>query len=208
MGVTGRTARGAETRGAANRHRFMRGSIPGPSTTHPSRALPRDPWDPSMRLHAFKRIAVVLASAATIASCDDSGLAPLPPTSIPLGSGQWFLNTVNDSVLGSTVSTRIVGVAQERSVADSGWLSVNVDGSYEQRYWLRHFITNVLDRSETVIDVGTWTTTDSGYVFTSTVRTRAFLVLPVDLSNIRTEEPMVFYQDPPVTEGRYRRTRP
>jgi len=161
-----------------------------------------------MRLHAFKRIAVVLASAATIASCDDSGLAPVPPTSIPLGSGQWFLNTVNDSVLGSTVSTRIVGVTQERSVADSGWLSVNVDGSYEQRYWLRHFITNVLDRSETVIDVGTWTTTDSGYVFTSTVRTRAFLVLPVDLSNIRTEEPMVFYQDPPVTEGRYRRTRP
>jgi hypothetical protein len=161
-----------------------------------------------MRLDPVKRIALMTLAAAAIAACDATGTTTPPPGPSPLGAGTWYLNTVDDSALGSTIATRIVGVTEERTFADSGFLVVNVDGSYEQRYWLRVFVTGVLDRSETVIDLGNWIATDTGYVFVSSVRSRSFLIVPIDLANTASEEQMVFYQTAPTTFGLYRRTRP
>jgi hypothetical protein len=161
-----------------------------------------------MRTDALKRILLVAFAAVVTVSCEDTGTGIVDPGPLPLGTGQWFLNTADDSVLGSTIAQRTVGVALERTVVDSGSLFINADGAYEQRYWLRIFVTDVLDREETVIDIGTWAAIGSSFTFTSSVRTRTFTVTPAIDDRLFTAEPMVFWADPPQTEGLYRRTRP
>lgn len=161
-----------------------------------------------MRLSPHKRIAVVLVAVAVVVSCGEGGLGPPPPGSLPLGTGLWYMNIADDSALSSTIATRSVGVAQERTQLDSAFLDVRVDGSYEQRYWLQTFVNGVLDRTETVIDLGTWRFTGVTYAFTSSVRARAFFVEPTITGRLESLETMVFFQDPPQTAGEYRRTRP
>jgi hypothetical protein len=162
-----------------------------------------------MRLTALKRIALVLVSASAVMSCqEDATTAPPITGAFPIGTGYWYMNTVNDSAMGSVISTRIAGVAQEKTYLDSAWLLVGVDGTYEQRYWTRVFLTGLLDRKETVIDYGTWALAGDTYEFTSNVRERVFLIAPTINGRLRSLEPMVFYTDPPESEGEYRRTRP
>lgn len=161
-----------------------------------------------MRLHPLKRITVVLAAVALLVSCGDGGIAPPPPGSIALGTGLWYMHAADDSALSTTISERTVGVALERTQLDSAYLDVRADGTYEQRYWLQIFVTGALDRTEVVIDQGTWSFTGVTYAFTSNVRARAFFVEPTIIGTIETLETMVFYTDPPETAGVYRRTRP
>lgn len=161
-----------------------------------------------MRLDPLKRIAVMLATIAAAVSCADNGLAPLPPGSVPLDARRWYMNLADDSALSSTIATRSVGVAQERTQLDSAFLDVKIDGSYEQRYWLQIFVNGVLDRAETVIDFGTWRMSGASYAFTSSVRARVFSVETPVNGRLETLETMVFFQNPPETAGEYRHTRP
>jgi hypothetical protein len=161
-----------------------------------------------MLINRIKRMTIAAAAAVLLASCGESEVTPVNPEPLPLGTGIWFLNTVDDSILGSTIATRTVGVAIERTVVDSGSLFVGSDGGYEQRYWLRIFVSGALDREETVIDLGTWSALGLGFTFTSSVRNRSFTITPVASNRLMSAEPMVFFAGAPITEGVYRRTRP
>ncbi len=162
-----------------------------------------------MRLPAVKRIAVLLLGVGAILSCEVStSTSPPPQGALPLATGFWFLHTADDSAVSATIAERTVGIALERTVVDSASLFIESDGSYEQRYWIRVFVTGVLDRSETVIDLGTWALNVDTYTFTSAVRTREFSVTPTVTGQLRTLERMVFWLDAPETTGIYHRTRP
>ncbi len=161
-----------------------------------------------MPLHA-RRLAHALLAVLLVAACDDrSSVVPTGPQPRPLGEGVWYLNTVDDSALGSVVASRFVGAAEETAVIDSGRLTVNAAGSYEQRYWIRYFITGALDRSDVVIDAGEWVQSAFGYTFVSQIRSRTFEIRVQADNRITSREPFVFYANAPLTEGGYRRTRP
>lgn len=162
-----------------------------------------------MRRSSLPRLALALLFVGAVAACDsdETPVIGLPEPS-PLNDGFWYLHTANDSAPGDTIAARSVGIAPERTVLDSSRFFVNPYGEYEQRYWLRIFLQGVLDRSETVIDEGTWALVANQYVFTSSVRTRSFVVFPTPDGRLLTEEPMVFWDNAPMVEGVYRRTRP
>lgn len=162
-----------------------------------------------MRRSPALRLALALLVAGTVAACDSDESAVIgPPEPSPLNDGFWYLHTANDSAPGGTIASRSVGIAPERTVLDSSWFFVNPYGEYEQRYWLRIFVQGQLDRNETVIDEGTWALVNNQYVFSSSVRTRSFVVYPTPDGRLLTEEPMVYWPDAPLVEGVYRRTRP
>jgi len=118
------------------------------------------------------------------------------------------MHAANDSSLPATISTRSVGVANERTVLDSARLTVNADGTYTQRYWIRVLINETPDRSDVTVDEGTWTRTETNYRFNSTLRAREFTLVVPTLSRILTSEVMVFYVGAIATQGTYRLNRP
>lgn len=166
------------------------------------------------RIPSVRRCIAVLA-VALLAGCDEGTIAAGPGGgTLPLPEGYWYLNTANDSGLPSVISERIVGVALERTILDSAVLNVIDDGRWTQRYWYRVFVTGLLDRTEVVIDEGTWAQAPAGspdntYVLTSTVRARtAEVSFAPPATELRTIEPMLFFSGAPSVEGAYRRTRP
>lgn len=161
----------------------------------------------SMRLAATARLALALVAAGTFAACGDTTTAPVTGP-LPLGTGYWYMHFADDSALSTTIASRSVGVVVERTQLDSAVLRVLPDGSYEQRWWMQTFLNGAPDRTETVVDYGSWRLSGDAYAFTSEIREREFLVAPTINGRLQTLETMVFFQDPPETEGIYRRTPP
>ena len=155
-----------------------------------------------------RTVAFALLAIVSFAACDAGGIPPLGPGQIPLFPRTWYMHTANDSTLPAVIATRIIGAALESTVLDSAQLTVNVDGTYSQRYWLRVFVTSVFDRGEVVSDDGTWASDPTGYTFNSTIRTRQLRLTIPETGRVRTVEPMVFFTSAPSTVGLYRSTRP
>ena len=158
---------------------------------------------PSIRPFLF-----LVPLAVSFAACGDGGTAPIVNGPDSLVAATWYINTVGDSAPGATVAVRLIGAAQERTVLDSGQLYVSALGSYEQRYWLRVFVNGVLDRSETVVDQGSWSLGTDNYRFRSTIRTRDFFVTPASGGRLLSSEALVFYVGAPTSAVVYRSTRP
>lgn len=162
----------------------------------------------------FRRFTSSLAVLMFVVSgCgeDVGGLVnPLPPAP-PISSGTYFLHTADSSTLPALISERIVWVALEETFLDSAQLTVDAGaGTWEQRYWLRIFITGVEDRREVVIDLGEYTvsTSTANFTFGSSVRDRTFAVASNSATQFTTSERMVFYANAPTITGVYRTTRP
>lgn len=147
-----------------------------------------------------------LVLTAVLSSCDagTGGTAPFATGAYPIVLPVWYMWYANDSTLPATISVRLIGVAQEETVLDSARLTVNRDGSYSQRYAYRVFVTGVLDRSDFVLDEGTWTVTGASYTFSSSVRSRTFSVTVPRAGELSSTEPMLFFSSAPITTGTYR----
>lgn len=144
-------------------------------------------------------------AAAALGSCDG---ATAPDGGLILGFRQllpatWYMHAANDSLLPTTISVRSVGIVEERTIVDSSRLVVRNDFTYQQRYWLRVFVSGVLDRSDLVIDEGTWTSDFAVYRFSSTLRPRTFTVTVPVPGRLLSDEPLVFFTSAPTTQGRY-----
>lgn len=145
-----------------------------------------------------------------LAGCDASTTTAPPVTGGgPLVPGTWYMHTADGDTLPAKISTRIVGVAQEITYLDSAQLVIRADLTYEQRYWTRTTVTTILDRTDAVIDLGTFTSALGGFNLSSSVRSRLFTMSVPSLGNLTTREQMVFFEsDPPVTTGTYKLSRP
>lgn len=159
-----------------------------------------------LRSGALRLGAVALFS---LAACDGSVTAGPPVTGGPLIPGTWYMHFANDSALPTAISVRTAGVAQERTMLDSARLVLNTDLTWEQRYWTRVLLNGVLDRTEVIVDEGTYAQVAGGFNVTSQVRLRQFtFVVPV-IATVTTSEQMVFYvTNPPITAGTYKLTPP
>jgi hypothetical protein len=119
------------------------------------------------------------------------------------------MHAADDDTLPAKISERIVGVALEATMLDSAQLMVNADLSYEQRYWIRVLVTGTLDRSDVVLDEGTFSPEGLGYRLTSNLRAREFTFVVPSLGNITSSEQMVFFaNNPPITTGTYKLSHP
>lgn len=154
-------------------------------------------------------------AVAVLTACDEGTITSGPGGgTLPLPEGYWYLNTANDSGLPAVISERTVGVALERTILDSAVINVLDDGTWTQRYWYRVFVTGILDRTEVVVDQGTWAEAPAGspdntYLLTSTIRPRVSEVsFAPPATELLSVEPMLFYSNAPSVEGAYRRTRP
>lgn len=164
-----------------------------------------------MRLQTRPARFILVGLAAALAACDGGTVAPpdgVDNAPSPLSIGTWYLNAANDSVLPATISNRFIGVTPEQTIVDSARLIVRVDQYYEQRVWIRVFLNGTLDRTELMVDEGTWTPTPVDYQFTSSIRPRIFSVTASAGGVVNSLERMVFFANAPVTSGRYRMTRP
>lgn len=165
-----------------------------------------------MPLKQLQARALRFAAAAlfSLAACDgDVTAGPPPGTGGLLIPGVWYMHFANDSALPAAISVRIAGVTQETTMLDSSRLTLNTDLTWEQRYWTRVLLNGVLDRTEVIVDEGTYAPVAGGYNVTSQVRLRQFtFVVPV-IATVTTSEQMVFYlSDPPITTGTYKLTPP
>ena len=165
-----------------------------------------------MSIVIARRFTLVFAFCWSLSACDGGGtLAPVPsgtPTNRPLIPATYYMHTADGEALSAEISNRFIGVSPETTILDSARLLVSGNNTYQQRYWYRVMITGTLDRSELVIDEGSWRAAQVGYVFTSTLRNRTFGVTVPSLGTILSSEQMVFFNGAPLTEGFYRLTRP
>lgn len=162
-------------------------------------------------LKALQSSALRLGAAAlfSLAACDGDVTAAPPVTGGPLIPGTWYMHFANDSALPASVSVRSAGVAQEKTMLDSARLVLNSDLTYSQRYWTRVLLNGVLDRTEVIVDEGTFAPQAIGFVLTSQLRTRQFSLVVPALGTVTTSEQMVFYvTDPPITTGTYKLSHP
>ena len=155
-----------------------------------------------------RRHAVLLLAIVACISCDASTTTvdPTPPGTLDYGT--WYLHAANGDSLPALISDRIAGVAQERTYLDSARLDVDVDGGWVQRYWIRVTLTGILDRSESVYDLGRWSLSGDRFLFASSVRTRTFLMRAPIAGELESTETMLFFVGAPAVIGSYRMTRP
>lgn len=157
-----------------------------------------------------RRLLLAAILTVGVAACDDkTGVTPPPTTGGPLIPGTWYMHEANADTLPAKISERIVGVALEQTYLDSAQLIVNADLTYSQRFWTRVLITSTLDRSDVVIDNGTFGSEGQGFRLVSSVRARQFTMVVPALGRITTSEQMVFFVNaPPLTTGSYQLSRP
>lgn len=157
-----------------------------------------------------RRLLTLLTLLALGASsgCDEEPTEPAVEGPLPLFSGTWYAHVAADSALPSTVARRQVFIVEERTVLDSAQIEIRSSKTYRQRYWVRVFVAEQLDRSETVLDEGTWRRSGSAYEFSSNVRERVMEVRTSGFSEISVRESYVTYADAPVVRTVYRTRRP
>lgn len=150
---------------------------------------------------------LLFAAIASLGACGDEVTSqPLVPG--PLTAGTWYMHTANGLDLPAEISRRFVGLVDEQIVLDSSRIVVVAGGTWQQRYWTRVFHIGVLDRSEFVLDEGTWVLDGPAYDFTSTLRPRTFSVVVDSPTRVTSTEPMVFFANAPAVTGVYRTTAP
>ncbi len=157
-----------------------------------------------------KRPLVLLALGLAAVACGDAA-GPGGPGSGgpgPLTAGLWTLREIGDSTLSATAATRTIGISTEATIVDSSKLEIEIDGSYSQRYWTRVLIDGQLDRQEVVLDLGSWALGGGGYQFTSEVRTRAFVVIPISGGRLQTNEAFATWIGAPSNTAIYRLATP
>ncbi|MHB1298428.1 MAG: hypothetical protein ACYC0B_07875 [Gemmatimonadaceae bacterium] len=149
---------------------------------------------------------LALAVAALLAACGDTPAITPPPGPTPLPAGTWYLHSANGLELPAEIARRFIGVVDEQTILDSARLVVNGGGTYEQRYWTRVLHIGVLDRSDVVIDFGSWDESGSANAFTSMARARTFTVSVNSTTQVTSNEPMVFFPGAVNVTGVYRTT--
>jgi len=155
----------------------------------------------------IRRSLALLLCAAGLACTGEQVLLPTTPPTV--AGTTWYLHAVNDTTLPATVSARGIGVVLEQIVLDSAAITIDTTGRWEQRAWMRVFLSGVLDRTETLVDQGTWTAAADTYTLTSAVRApRTVALIALDASTVRTAERFPSHLTAPLTTGTYRRTRP
>jgi hypothetical protein len=155
----------------------------------------------------IRRSLALLLCAAGLACTGEQVLLPTTPPTV--AGATWYLHAVNDTTLPATVSARGIGVVLEQIVLDSAAITIDTTGRWEQRAWMRVFLSGVLDRTETLVDHGTWITAGGASTLTSTVRApRTIALVALDATTVRTTERFPSHLTAPLTTGTYRRTRP
>lgn len=160
-----------------------------------------------MRRAYTSAVGLVLA-LSFVAGCDSDAAPTTVPQPGSLTEGTWYLHEANDSTLPATIATRIVGAALEQTALDSAQISIDGNGGWKQRFYLRILIAGSLDRSEVVLDEGQFSDVGAGYTLASSVRPRAISVSVPVTGRMETTEQMVFYTGAPTISGLYRLTRP
>ena len=189
---------------------FPKATFVGVTGAVPRRSRGAPYTRPLMPLLRSRRLLLAVILLAGVAACSDQGTIIVPPsTGGPLIPGTWYLHTANGDTLPAKISERIVGVATETTRLDSARLLVNSDLTYEQRFWIRVFVTGVLDRTEVVTDNGTFGSEGRGFRLTSSLRARDFTMVVPSLGSLTTTEQMLFFvNNPPMTTGAYKLSRP
>jgi len=153
---------------------------------------------------------LLVAAVVALVACDAGDTITPPPTSgLPLIAATYYLHEADGDTLPALISTRIAGVSQEKTFLDSARIIIAADSTYEQRYWVHILLNEVPDRSEFVIDIGTYKVEGFGFRLTSELREREFTMVVPRLGNITSFEQMLYFaNEPPITTGLYKVTPP
>jgi hypothetical protein len=124
---------------------------------------------------AFRAFAAVLL-ATTVAACgSDDAVAPTPANPLPpLAAATWYVHTAEGQRLPALVAHRLEQGNLVQDFLDSALVQVTADGRWERRLWMSRYRAGRYEAALPSLEVGTWTATDTAYLFTAEPSGRRF----------------------------------
>lgn len=124
----------------------------------------------------MKRIVLALLVLPGVLACDGDRGPAGPGNRPPLAVATWHVHAADGQPLPALVGHALVDGRLQQTFLDSARLTVGADGRWEEAVHLVTWQDGELVGSWARQDVGAWTPSDSGYVFTSDVRGRRHLL--------------------------------
>lgn len=154
-------------------------------------------------------LAALFLCAALSACGEETGVTTPQPGTPTLLFGTWHLHEIGGDALPAVAAERYVGVVFEETWVDSAQMSVDpFQRTWSQRYWTRITHNGVLDRSEAVLDEGTYESASATLTFTSIARQRVFSVSVTSGTQLATDEALATFVGAPSVLTIYRSSRP
>ncbi len=155
------------------------------------------------------RTTVFVVALLGLAACSDTPIAPTPaPQLPPLATGAWHLHIADGQTLPAMVAHRLVNGKVEQTFVDSAVLLVNANGTWQQTTHLNRALIGLPAVDAPSIDAGTWSPTDSGYLFRSAMANRDFVIRAPGADSLRVTQRLVEFAEAGLVVGQFRRTRP
>jgi hypothetical protein len=158
-----------------------------------------------LRRFAVMPFALVAAACGSDAPTAPPGQLPLPV----LRPGVWHLHRADGQAVPAYVAHRMLpGNVLEQTYVDSAKLEIRPDFGWRLETFLRHYENREFVRSEARFDAGRWAATDSGFLFTSTMRQDAFVVRAPGADSLLTTQALVVRPEAGLVQATYRIERP
>lgn len=162
---------------------------------------------------ALSRLLPGALVAALVLACSDAPSSPPPvPTLPPLPTGTWYVNQADGQALPAMIAHRLVDGVLEQTFLDSSSFQIDPAGTWQQLIFKRRVLIGTAsasgDISEPVADFGTWTATDSAYLFSSLARPRQFVIRTPSSDSLSTYQKLVDHAESGVVRSSFRRTPP
>ncbi|MBX3173700.1 MAG: hypothetical protein KF709_04775 [Gemmatimonadaceae bacterium] len=122
--------------------------------------------------------AVATAAVVFLASCTGDSPAgpprsqPLPP----LAAATWYVHAAEGQPLPALIAHRLVDGTLEQDFLDSATVEVRADSTWERRMWFQRYRAGATPVRVAQLEWGRWAVSDSGYLFTSDLGVRSFVV--------------------------------
>ena len=177
----------------------------------------------------YRRLLAVIVPSVLVLACADSPSAPPPDPSLPpLPAGTWYVNKADGQALPAMIAHRLVNGVLEQTFLDSSSFTIDATGTWQQQIFKRRVLigtpagiagaarlnsaggTNAGsgDIHEPVADFGTWTATDSAYLFVSLARPRQFVIRAPTSDSLFAFQKLVDHAESGVMRSSFRRTPP
>lgn len=166
----------------------------------------------------LRRLLAVIVPSVLVLACSDSPSAPPPDPSLPpLPTGTWYVNEADGQSLPAMIAHRLVNGVLEQTFLDSSSFTIDPAGTWQQQIFKRRVLIGTPagvvgaatgDINEPVADFGTWTATDSAYLFSSLARPRQFVIRAPSPDSLFAYQKLVDHAESGVVRSSFRRTPP
>lgn len=131
---------------------------------------------PVPRLQSARLPCAALLLVLAVACERDTPLAPDPTPLPPLVATTWHAHATEGQALPANVAHWLEDGVLVQDFLDSARVEIRADGTWERRLWMSRFRSVLFDSPVVELETGTWSATDSGYLFAAEFGARQFSI--------------------------------